>query len=112
MNNHAIIRKIRALKSLQQSTSFAGEADAATLAIRRLEAKLPPAVGVQRVGLLGTWQRTAWLLLLSGTKLNDTERDFLESMRCKRSAPSQRQEAWLKGLRAKADAYRPEGGWQ
>ena len=108
----AILRKIDAMNSLQRSTPFDGEADAATLAIRRLETRFPPAPSVKRIGLLGSWQRMAWLLMLSGMKWNERERDFLESMRCKRSAPSKRQEAWLKDLRAKADVYRPEGGWQ
>lgn len=109
MNNHAIIRKIDALKSLQQSTSFTGEADAATLAIHRLEARLPHAAGVQRVGLLGSWQRTAWLLLLSRQKWNHREHDFLESMRCLRSAPSARQQSWLQALHAKAEGARRNG---
>ena len=110
--SQSILRKIDAMKALQRSTRFDGEAVAATAAIHRLEAKLPPAATVHRVGLLGSWQRTAWLLMLSGMKWSERERDFLESMRCKRSAPSDRQESWLKDLRAKADAYRPEGGWQ
>ena len=110
--SQAILRKIGAMKSLQRSTPFDGEADAAILAIRRLESRMPPAPSVQRVGLLGTWQRTAWLLLLSGMKWSKRERDFLESMRCKRSSPSERQDAWLKDLDSKAKANRPEGGWQ
>ena len=112
--SQAILRKIDAMKALQQSTRFDGEADAATLAIRRLESRLQPAPSVKRIGLLGSWQRTAWLLMLSGMKWSERERerDFLESMRCKRSAPSERQESWLKDLRAKADDHRPEGGWQ
>lgn len=110
--SQAILRKIDAMKALQRSTLFGGEADAATLAIKRLESRLPPEPTVKRVGLLGPWQRTAWLLLLSGMKWSERERDFLESMRCKRSAPSERQESWMKDLRAKADALRPEGGWQ
>ena len=109
MNNHAIIRKIDALKSLQQSISVTGEADAATLTIRRLEARLPPPAGVQRAGLLGSWQRTAWLLLLSGQKWNQREHDFLESMRCLRSALSERQQSWLSGLHSKAEGGRCNG---
>ena len=100
--SQAILRKIDAMKALKRSTLFDGEADAATLAIRRLESRLPPALSVQRVALLGSWQRTAWLLMLSGRKWSERERDFLESMRCKRSAPSERQEAWLSDLSLKA----------
>lgn len=110
--NPAILRKIDAIKALQRSTTFDGEADAATLALRRLEGQLPHTLGVKRVGLLGSWQRTAWLLMLSGTKWDERERDFLESMRCKRSAPSERQESWLIDLDRKAKANRAEGGWQ
>jgi len=110
--SHAVLRKIDALKALQRSTSFEGEADAAMLAIRRLESRLRAAPSVQRVRVLGPWQRTAWLLMLSGMKWSERERDFLESMRCKRSAPSERQESWLKDLGAKSEALRPEGGWQ
>lgn len=110
--SQAILRKIDAMKALKRSTLFDGEADAATLAIRRLESRLPPAPAVKRIGLLGSWQRTAWLLMLSGMKWSERERDFLESMRCKRSAPSERQEAWLRDLDSKAKASRPEGGWQ
>ena len=108
----AILRKIDAMKALKRSTTFDGEAYAAMLAIQRLESRLPPAPSVKRIGLLGSWRRTAWLLMLSGMKWSERERDFLESMRCKRSAPSERQESWLKDLRAKADDHRPEGGWQ
>ena len=110
--SQAILRKIDAMKALQRSTPFDGEADAATLAIRRLETRLPPAPSVKRIGLLGSWQRTAWLLMLSSMKWSERERDFLESMRCKRSAPTEPQGAWLRDLGDKADAYRPEGGWQ
>ena len=110
--NPAILRKIDALKAVHRSTDFDGEADAAMRAVRRLESRLPAELSVPRVGLLGSWQRTAWLLMLSGMKWSEREHDFLESMRCKRSAPSERQEAWLKDLKAKADALRPEGGWQ
>ena len=104
--SQAILRKIDAMKALQQSTRFDGEADAATLAIRRLESRLPPAPSVKRIGLLRSWQRTAWLLMLSGMKWSERERDFLESMRCKRSAPSERQEAWLKDLQVKGEQHR------
>lgn len=110
--SQAILRKIDAMKAVRRSTRFDGEADAAMLAIRRLESRLHPAAAVKRIGLLGSWQRTAWLLMLSGMKWSERERDFLESMRCKRSAPSERQESWLKDLRAKANALRQEGGWQ
>ena len=108
----AILRKIDAMKALKRSTTFDGEAYAAMLAIQRLESRLPPAPSVKRIGLLGSWQRTAWLLMLSGMKWSERERDFLESMRCKRSAPSERQETWLKDLGNKAKASRPEGSWQ
>ena len=108
--SQAILRKIDAMKALQRSTPYSGEADAASMAIRRLESRLAPSV--QRVGLLGSWQRTAWLLMLSGMKWSERERDFLESMRCKRSAPSDRQKSWLVDLDSKAKANRPEGGWQ
>ena len=110
--SQSILRKIDAMKALKRSTRFDGEAYAAMLAIRRLESRLPHAPSVKRIGLLGSWQRTAWLLMLSGMKWSERERDFLESMRCKQSAPSERQESWLKDLRAKADDHRPEGGWQ
>ncbi len=112
MNSQSILRKIDAMKALKRSTQFDGEADAATLAIRRLETRLPPAPSIKRIGLLGSWQRTAWLLMLSGMKWSDRERDFLESMRCKRSAPSERQESWLIDLDRKAKANRAEGGWR
>lgn len=112
MNSQSILRKIDAMKALKRSAQFDGEADAATLAIRRFETRLPPAPLVKRIGLLGSWQRTAWLMMLSGMKWSDCERDFLESMRCKRSAPSERQESWLEDLRVKADAFRPERGGQ
>lgn len=101
MSNTSLMRKIDALKAVQRSTGFDGEADAASAAIKRLEARLGPNSGVPRVGLLGPWQRTAWLLLLSGKKWTERERDFLESMRCKRSAPSERQTSWLADLKAK-----------
>lgn len=110
--SQAILRKIDALKAVHRSTDFDGEADAAMLAIRRLESRLPVVPSVQRVGLLGSWQRTAWLLMLSGMKWSERERGFLESMRCKRSAPSERQKSWLLDLDLKAKAKRPEGGWQ
>ena len=110
--NPAILRKIDALKAVHRSTDFDGEADAAMLAIHRLESRLPAAPYVQRVGLLGSWQRTAWLLMLSGMKRSERERGFLESMRCKRSAPSERQKSWLRDLDSKAKTSRPEGGWQ
>lgn len=105
MNNHSILRKIDALKAVRRSTGFAGEADATSLAIERLEARLPSVPTVERVGLLGSWQRTAWLLLLSGVKWSERERDFLESMRCKRSAPSERQTSWLVDLKAKGGRH-------
>ena len=105
----AILRKIDAMKALQRSTPFDGEADAAKLAIRRLESRLPPAATVHRVGLLGPWQRTAWLLMLSGMKWSERERDFLESMRCKRYAPSERQESWLSDLSSKAKGVHRHG---
>ncbi len=111
MNNLSLLRKIDAAKALQRSTGFDGEADAASAAIQRLEARLTPDKGVQRVGLLGPWQRTAWLLMLSGMKWSERERDFLESMRCKRSAPSERQTSWLKDLKAKGDVHRADKGW-
>ena len=106
----AILRKIDAAKAVQRSTGFNGEADAASEAIRRLEAKLPPMATVQRVRLLGPWQRTAWLLLLSGVKWNDREREFLESMRCMKSGPSEKQNSWLKDLGARADRHRTQCG--
>ena len=106
MNAQAILRKIDAMKALKLSTRFDGEADAATLAIRRLESRLPSVPAVKRIGLLRSWQRIAWLLMLSGKKWSERERDFLESMRCKRSAPSERQEAWLKDLQVKGDMHR------
>jgi hypothetical protein len=111
VSNISLLRKIDAVKALQRSTGFSGEADAATAAIKRLEARLAPNSGVQRVGLLGPWQRTAWLLLLSGMKWSDRERDFLESMRCKRSAPSERQTSWLADLKARDDVHRADSGW-
>lgn len=111
MSNLSLLRKIDAAKALQRSTGFGGEADAASAAIRRLEARLTPNSGVQRVGLLGPWQRTAWLLLLSGMKWSDRERDFLESMRCKRSAPTERQTSWLSDLKAKGEVHRADRGW-
>ena len=110
--SQAILRKIDALKAVRRSTGFDGEADAATLAIHRLESRLSAAPSVQRVALLGSWQRTAWLLLLSDMKWSERERDFLESMRCKRSAPSDKQDSWLNDLGNKAKAKRQEGGWQ
>lgn len=100
--NPSILRKIDALKAVRGSTQFKGEATAADMAIQRLEAKLGPVPPVPRVKILMKWQRTAWLLLMSGTKWNDREREFLESVRCKRSAPSERQEAWLNDLSLKA----------
>ena len=109
MNSQAILRKIDAMKLLQRSTPFDGEGEAAKLAIHRLEAKLDNVATVQRVGLLGQWQRTSWLLLLPGTQWTDRERDFLESMRCMRSSPSERQQAWLKVLHAKAERGRRNG---
>ena len=109
MNNQSTLRKIDALTALRRSTQFEGEAMAADMAIRRLEAKLGPVPSVPRVKILMKWQRTAWLLLLSGTKWNDREREFLESMRCKRSAPSERQDAWVKDLQSRADAYKARG---
>ena len=108
----AILRKIDSLKAVRGSTQFKGEAMAADMAIRRLEAKLGPVPSVPRVEILMKWQRTAWLLQLSGMKWGERERDFLESMRCKRSAPIERQESWLIDLDRKAKANRAEGGWQ
>ena len=110
--NPLILRKIDALKAVRGSTQFKGEATAADMAIQRLEAKLGPVPSVPRVAILMKWQRTAWLLQSSGIKWSERERDFLESMRCKRSSPSERQEAWLKDLKAKADAYRSKGDWK
>ena len=110
--NPSILRKIDALKAVRGSTQFKGEAMAADMAIQRLEAKLGPVPFVPRIEILMKWQRTAWLLQLSGIKWSERERDFLESMRCKRSSPSERQDAWLKDLDSKAKANRPEGGWQ
>ena len=110
--NPSILRKIDAVKAVRGSTQFKGEATAADMAIQRLEAKLSSIAAVPRVEILMKWQRTAWLLQLSGIKWGERERDFLESMRCKRSTPSERQKSWLNDLRAKADALRPEGGWQ
>ena len=112
MSNQSTLRKIDALTALRRSTQFEGEALAADKAIQRLEAKLGAAPSVPRVEILMKWQRTAWLLQLSGIKWSEREREFLESMRCKRSAPSERQKSWLLGLKAKADAYRSKGGWQ
>ena len=57
-------------------------------------------------------QRMARRLLASNIQWGERERDFLESMRCKRSAPSERQKSWLLDLKVKADAYRSEGDWQ
>ena len=108
----AILRKIDSLKAVRGSTQFKGEATAADMAIQRLEAKLHHIPSVQRVSITHKWQRTAWLLQLSGIKWSERERDFLESMRCKRSTPSERQESWLKDLDRKAKANRPEGGRQ
>lgn len=105
MRDHTISRKLSALQALCESTPFEGEAEAARLAIKRLEAKHSPNPSINRAVLMGPWQRTAWLLLLSGMKWSERERDFLESMRCKRSAPSERQSSWLKDLKAK-------GGWR
>ena len=112
MNNHSTLRKIDALTALRRSTQFEGEAMAADMAIQRLQAKLGPVPSVPRVETLMKWQRTAWLLKLSDMKWSERERDFLESMRCKRSAPSERQKSWLLDLKVKADAYRSEGDWQ
>ena len=109
MNNQSTLRKIDALTALRRSTEFEGEAKAADMAIQRLEAKLGPVPSVPRVKILMKWQRTAWLLLLSGIKWSERERDFLESMRCKRSAPSERQEAWIKDLQCKAEAHKARG---
>ena len=108
----AILRKIDSLKAVRGSTQFKGEATAADMAIQRLEAKLHHIPSVQRVSITHKWQRTAWLLQLSGIKWSERERDFLESMRCKRSAPSERQKSWLLDLKAKEDAYRSKGDWQ
>ena len=105
----AILRKIDSLKAVRGSTQFKGEAMAADMAIRRLEAKLGPVPSVPRVKILMKWQRTAWLLLLSGTKWSEREREFLESVRCKRSAPSERQDAWVKDLQCKAEAHKARG---
>ena len=57
-------------------------------------------------------QLMALRLLRSNLQWSERERDFLESMRCKRSTLSERQESWLKDLKAKADAYRSKGAWQ
>ena len=54
-------------------------------------------------------QRMARRLLASNIQWSERERDFLESMRCKRSAPSERQEAWLTDLSLKVKgAHRHE----
>ena len=82
MSGQPILRKIDAMKCLRQSTPFEGEARAADRAIQRLEAKLVPVASLQPARLLGKWQRTAWLLQLSGITWSERERDFLESMRC------------------------------
>lgn len=111
MSNSSLMRKIDAAKALQRATGFDGEADAASAAIRRLESRLVPEPTIRPVGLLGSWQRTAWLLLLSGRKWSERERDFLESMRCKRSAPSERQFSWLSDLKAKCEVHRADRGW-
>ena len=47
-------------------------------------------------------QRTAARLLASDIQWGERERDFLESMRFKRSSPSERQKSWLKDLSLKA----------
>ena len=107
--NPSILRKIDALKAVRGSTQFKGEAMAADMAIQRLEAKLGPVPFVPRIEILMKWQRTAWLLQLSGIKWSERERDFLESMRCKWSAPSERQQAWVKDLQSKADAHKARG---
>ena len=57
-------------------------------------------------------QLMALRLLRSNLQWSEREHDFLESMRCKRSTLSERQESWLKDLKAKADAYRSKGAWQ
>lgn len=47
-------------------------------------------------------QRTAGRLLASNIHWSERERDFLESMRFKRSSPSERQMSWLNDLSLKA----------
>ena len=59
-----------------------------------------------RATLLRPWQRKAWLLQASGIKWDVRSRDFLESMRCRRFAPTDKQLAYLDDLQAKAERNR------
>ena len=54
-------------------------------------------------------QLMARRLLASNLQWSERERDFLESMRCKRSAPSARQQAWLSDLSLKAKGVHRHG---
>ena len=47
-------------------------------------------------------QLMALRLLRSNLQWSERERDFLDSMRCKRSTPSDRQKSWLNDLSLKA----------
>ena len=47
-------------------------------------------------------QLIALRLLRSNLQWSEREHDFLESMRCKRSTPSERQKSWLNDLSLKA----------
>ena len=122
MNDPATQRRLTSAKRLLESDN-AGERGAALNAVQRLPAKqgksivevlakgLQPAFCPQstpppRIKLLKPWQRKAWLLLVSKERWDKRSRDFLESMRVRNAALTDKQAAYLSDLGAKAERNR------
>ena len=123
MNDPAIHRRLTSATRLLESDN-AGERGAALNAMQRMlaaqaksiadviiEGLKPAAIPSQspsrpRATLLKPWQRKAWLLLVSGERWDTRSRDFLESMRLRSAALSDKQAAYLDDLHSKAERNR------